>query len=339
MTRLTRRRFRGRRYTDPDEYFDALKTRQAGARRFQPACGAWAGEAYGLDFPDVRVVVAATKPFSISGGGDGFRRILIPLGSHVTLEGEGARLRAGAYSPVLLPRDDWRAQHEQGAGLYFSCREDALTQALALQGAQESLDDLWNARLLRPVPRLGPFTRELWDLVRRFSTDSRLAAITREEAKAARTTLLASLAQALAAPAPARRHEAHRAQLYARACAYLVSHARAPVRLQDVAAAAGCPPRTLQDVFHGETHSNVIARAAFIRMGLAYARLADPAPGDTVTSVALDCGFSHLGDFSGAYLRHYGERPSDTLARARRDPRRSIATAVKKTLVSPLLRG
>jgi transcriptional regulator GlxA family with amidase domain len=35
----------------------------------------------------------------------------------------------------------------------------------------------------------------------------------------------------------------------------------------------------------------------------------------TVSTVALDCGFWHFGDFSRAYRECFGELPSDTLRR------------------------
>jgi AraC-like DNA-binding protein len=53
------------------------------------------------------------------------------------------------------------------------------------------------------------------------------------------------------------------------------------------------------------------------RLAQARSELAAPRPGTTVTRVALDCGFTHLGRFSQEYVRRFGERPSETLQRAR----------------------
>ncbi len=50
-----------------------------------------------------------------------------------------------------------------------------------------------------------------------------------------------------------------------------------------------------------------------IRLQRARLLLTKPKEGDTVTSIALDCGFSHLGRFSQAYRRAFGESPSETL--------------------------
>ena len=46
-------------------------------------------------------------------------------------------------------------------------------------------------------------------------------------------------------------------------------------------------------------------------------RLLDAAPGETVTSLATQWGFFHLGRFSGLYRRQFGESPSETLRRSR----------------------
>jgi len=50
------------------------------------------------------------------------------------------------------------------------------------------------------------------------------------------------------------------------------------------------------------------------RLTLARERLRRPGP-QTVSEVALDCGFWELGRFAQAYRAAYGERPSETLRR------------------------
>jgi transcriptional regulator GlxA family with amidase domain len=39
-------------------------------------------------------------------------------------------------------------------------------------------------------------------------------------------------------------------------------------------------------------------------------------PGETVTGIALECGFGNLGEFAGRYRRRFGEKPSETFRRA-----------------------
>ena len=61
-------------------------------------------------------------------------------------------------------------------------------------------------------------------------------------------------------------------------------------------------------------------RDVLLRMRLERARerLLSAGPAETVTSIALDCGFAHLGRFPAAYRRAFGELPAEMLARSRR---------------------
>jgi transcriptional regulator GlxA family with amidase domain len=45
--------------------------------------------------------------------------------------------------------------------------------------------------------------------------------------------------------------------------------------------------------------------------------LSEPCDSTTVTDVALKWGFCHLGRFSWYYSDQFGEKPSDTLAKAK----------------------
>jgi AraC-like DNA-binding protein len=53
-----------------------------------------------------------------------------------------------------------------------------------------------------------------------------------------------------------------------------------------------------------------------VRMRRARKRFLSPDANDGVTSIALECGFTHLSRFAGEYRRQYGERPSATLRKA-----------------------
>lgn len=73
----------------------------------------------------------------------------------------------------------------------------------------------------------------------------------------------------------------------------------------------------------------------FREWGLDLARrrllVADPARGDTVTSVAIRTGFEHLGRFSGVYREAFGENPSTTLSTHRESERGATTGALEIT--------
>jgi AraC-like DNA-binding protein len=100
-----------------------------------------------------------------------------------------------------------------------------------------------------------------------------------------------------------------------RACDYALAHLFTPIRLEDLEAASGLKARALQLAFikhHGLTPRQWILDR---RLDAARARLADPQSERTVTSVALECGFTRLSSFSRAYEARFGELPSTTVAR------------------------
>ena len=92
-----------------------------------------------------------------------------------------------------------------------------------------------------------------------------------------------------------------------RAEAFMRQEAAAPIGLTDIAAAAGCSVRSLQDAFRrfrGTTPSQTLRQ---IRLERAAADLQRDE--DTVTTVARRYGFSNISRFSALYLQRYGRRP------------------------------
>lgn len=102
-----------------------------------------------------------------------------------------------------------------------------------------------------------------------------------------------------------------------RAEAWLEANAALPVSMHELAAAVGVPLRTLQLAFQRSRGYSPSAFLRRCRLDLARRRLLEPRPGETVTTVAMDCGFAHLGDFARRYRERFGEGPGETLRRAR----------------------
>jgi transcriptional regulator GlxA family with amidase domain len=101
-----------------------------------------------------------------------------------------------------------------------------------------------------------------------------------------------------------------------RAEEYIEAHAEQPLRLGEIAQAAGVPVRTLLDAFSRFREVSPMQHLRDVRLERVRNRLLAAGPGTRVTSVALDCGFVHLGRFSSLYQERFGESPSQTLARA-----------------------
>ncbi|MGX1309426.1 AraC-like DNA-binding protein [Amorphus suaedae] len=109
-----------------------------------------------------------------------------------------------------------------------------------------------------------------------------------------------------------------RPQALSRAEEFIKVHAREPLRLDDIAEAAGVRPRTLHKAFQHHLGLTPIAYVRQVRLDLARRDLMEAArSGRTVTDVATDCGFDHLSKFAGSYKARYGESPSETVRRFR----------------------
>jgi transcriptional regulator GlxA family with amidase domain len=116
-----------------------------------------------------------------------------------------------------------------------------------------------------------------------------------------------------------------------RRAAELLAH-----RLQDswsverLASAVGLSCRTLHRVVRRELGVSPMMLLRRVRLAQARADLEAPGRNTSVTNVAYDCGFSHLGRFAREYSRRFGESPSETLRRARgrqADPARAVTGA------------
>jgi AraC-like DNA-binding protein len=94
-----------------------------------------------------------------------------------------------------------------------------------------------------------------------------------------------------------------------------------PLTILEVAQQVGVSTRSLQHAFRVHRNAGPMEMLARIRLENARLRLLNAEPLDTVSGIALDCGFSHLGRFSIFYRESYGETPSDTLKRNNRQIR------------------
>mgnify|MGYP001039928241 FL=1 len=101
-----------------------------------------------------------------------------------------------------------------------------------------------------------------------------------------------------------------------RAEEYALSHTHGQVHVGDLCRAASVSERTLQYAFREVVGLTPVAYLSRLRLHRArQALLAAGRGSTTVSAVALDWGFWHLGEFSRAYKECFGELPSDTLRR------------------------
>ena len=108
-----------------------------------------------------------------------------------------------------------------------------------------------------------------------------------------------------------------------RAEAYILENASRPICLEDIVQAADVPARTLLNSFRRFRDISPMSFLRDVRLAQVRKRLVSPAENKSVTDVALEEGFAHLGRFSSEYAARYGERPSDTLRASRLSVRKN----------------
>ncbi|MFI5706348.1 AraC family transcriptional regulator [Kribbella sp. NPDC051620] len=99
-----------------------------------------------------------------------------------------------------------------------------------------------------------------------------------------------------------------------RATELIEAHAAEPLTVEDIAEAVGVSVRALQEGFRRHFDTTPMNHLREIRLRRVHTalKLADPAH-TTVTDLALQWGFLHLGRFSVQYRQRFGELPSATL--------------------------
>lgn len=92
--------------------------------------------------------------------------------------------------------------------------------------------------------------------------------------------------------------------------------------VSDIASSLGVSVRSLQCAFQEYRATTPTAYLRKIRLGQVREQLLSIADEETVTDIAFEHGFFHLGRFAQQYKKQFGEAPSDTLrARRRRTSR------------------
>lgn len=108
------------------------------------------------------------------------------------------------------------------------------------------------------------------------------------------------------------RHPAIAPQFVRRAEEFMAANLAAPIQLTEIAGMAGVPVRTLSEGFLRFRHTSPISLLRQMRLDHARQIIRESTPDLRVATIALDCGFTHLGRFAQGYRDRFGELPSET---------------------------
>ena len=102
---------------------------------------------------------------------------------------------------------------------------------------------------------------------------------------------------------------------------FLEANAGNPLDMKTVALATGHSLRSIYRSFEKERGYSPSEFLRKVRLENVRRRLLCPAPDDSVTRIAYEFGFAHLGRFAGLYKKAYGESPGDTIKASMRHRR------------------
>jgi AraC-like DNA-binding protein len=102
-----------------------------------------------------------------------------------------------------------------------------------------------------------------------------------------------------------------------RAIDYMQGHLGAPISLADIVRVSGVPGRTLFKHFNDYRGQSPMRYLRNARLDKARETLQHPDKATSVTEIAMQYGFAHMGRFSEQYRLRFGESPSETLSRGK----------------------
>ncbi len=105
--------------------------------------------------------------------------------------------------------------------------------------------------------------------------------------------------------------------LVRRAEEYMRAQLNETITITDVLRICGCSRSVLYSAFRNARGYSPMEFLTKQRLQSARELLLKQHPDASVASIALDCGFIHLGRFSRIYRKRFGERPSETLRKGR----------------------
>jgi AraC-like DNA-binding protein len=96
---------------------------------------------------------------------------------------------------------------------------------------------------------------------------------------------------------------------------FMRANATAPIRMEQIATAAGCSLRTLGAVFRQFRDTTPLAALHAIRLEQVHAELGNSVRGASIGEISRRYGFTNRGRFAAAYRHRFGEAAAETVRR------------------------
>jgi len=307
---------------DPEQFFSFARSLRPHLRGFSPTIteDGWRAKFTLVNCGEVRIIAQDTDGYHFSGS-SGPAFFATNLRGNVELT---SRNRTHTRGPgAVMPHIHDHVALRVGAGyqgISLSCSQEVLARAIS---AFRPENPELAMRGVEADPERYDFSAYRRNVLNLHGLIGAADPLLLDEARYRREageTLLLSLAQVLTGGLPD--GPTPRAWRYfARAIDFIDTNFAEEIRTTAIAEAAGCSLRLLQDLFRKIEGRTILQYITARRLAHARSLLLDGTGGHSVTSAALDSGFSHFGLFARRYRVAFGELPSAGRS-APRGPRR-----------------
>jgi AraC-like DNA-binding protein len=238
----------------------------------------------------------------------------VPLSDTLRYRFGRRRIEVGVGQAVFIaPRQHYDAEAPPGTTFALSFALDTLEREI--KPYLRSADSVWLPRTCR-ISLDGAIATTLLDrvadLIRVRTSAEAVPAAALEQSE---SDVLASLAELLAASGGAE----HASELSTERAVFVEEWIEAnlheSITLGRLCEVAGVGSRCLQKTFLSRRGSTPMQYVINRRLEAVHTQLLGSVGAAEVTSVAMACGFAHMGRFSTMYRQRFGESPSTTLRR------------------------
>jgi len=303
--------------TDPDVALHSMRMRQPCCREINALVNRdWKLVSNAYMMGKVTIVSSYSQGYSVEVHPDQRIRVFMPLSGNMALN------CAGREFGDLGKSDAFFLNHSFGLTTFFPGNSLLLLTAAAepLVEYMRLLDSDADPTLLADklaglpdVPGLARLRRvvlnTIWEIEEGFPELAMHDLFRRQREQ----TLLLQIAAVMSAISQDQQPKVTvHARTLRRAAEYVMMTPAESFSYADLAKHAGASLRSVQMAFRTELGTTIRDWVRNYRLDLAREALRRGDDGMSVTLIALNCGFSHLGRFSSAYHARFGEYPSET---------------------------